>query len=135
MPERTIRVVYYTTNDGETHYRGDTVQLSDAEADRGDELGAFVGNQRQPGTDPVDAAFDNNPNPGPQGPIDEGGAPGGDQTVVSEMSDEEIDALTGQALDDAVEQAGIDASTGGSLSDGSLSADEKRDALKAQNAE
>jgi len=134
MPERTIRVVYYTTADGDIYQRGDTVDLSDEEADRGDELGAFTGNQRQPGTDAIESAFDNNPSITPTLPLPED-APGGDQTVVSEMTDDEIDGLTGQALEDAIEQAGIDSSKGGTLSDGSMSADEKRAALKTLNAD
>lgn len=49
------------------------------------------------------------------------------------LSNEQIDALSGEQLDSALEDAGIDASTGGSLRDGSLSVDEKREALKASN--
>jgi hypothetical protein len=40
--------------------------------------------------------------------------------------------LTGDDLDAAVSKAGIDTSKGGSLADGSMSADEKRAALKAR---
>lgn len=47
---------------------------------------------------------------------------------------EEIDALSGDDLDQAVAAAGIDASTGGSKSDGGLNAAEKRAALKAKLA-
>lgn len=43
---------------------------------------------------------------------------------------DDIDALSGKELDEAVEAAGIDASTGGSKSDGGLTADEKRTALR-----
>lgn len=42
---------------------------------------------------------------------------------------DEIAALSGSDLDNAINDAGIDASTGGSRADGSLSAQEKRDAL------
>ena len=48
---------------------------------------------------------------------------------------DETDHLSGQALQRACEDAGIDTSTGGSLADGSMSADEKRAALKAARTE
>lgn len=44
---------------------------------------------------------------------------------------DEIAALTGSDLDQAIADAGIDASTGGSTASGALSASEKRDALTA----
>ena len=44
--------------------------------------------------------------------------------------DDGIDKLTATELDAALIEAGIDSSSGGSLKDGSLSADEKRGALR-----
>jgi hypothetical protein len=110
MPERTISVLYYTGLDGTVYDQGDTVDLSDEDAKRGDELGAFEG------TGPFVGGTDITGTVTP---------PRG-----SALSDDEIDALSGDDLDREVEEAGIDASTGGSLADGSLSADEKRAALK-----
>lgn len=104
MPKRTIAVVYYTTLDGEVHQRGEKVDMSTEEAERGDALNAFEGAKHQP-----------------------------DLVVPAEMSHDQIDALSGADLDTTVEMAGIDASTGGSLASGQMSADEKRDALKASN--
>lgn len=44
MPKRTIAVVYYATAEGRTYPRGTEVELSDAEAARGDKLRAFAEN-------------------------------------------------------------------------------------------
>jgi hypothetical protein len=46
---------------------------------------------------------------------------------------EQIDSLTGEELQAACDEASINTSTGGSLSGGALSADEKRAALKAHH--
>jgi hypothetical protein len=59
--------------------------------------------------------------------MDQPGENGGDD---ASLSGDDIDSLQGDELDAAVSAAGIDATTGGSRSDGSLSADEKRDALR-----
>lgn len=53
---------------------------------------------------------------------------------ASSLSDQEIDQLSGTQLDEACAQSGIDTSQGGSLSNGAMSAEEKRQALKAANA-
>src|ERR1700749_1751789 len=115
MPERTIKVLYYTTMDGETYDQGEKVNLDAAEIERGDELGAFEESESEgpPSNDLIAPPM------------------GGTPTTPGEMSDDDIDALTGEQLDDAVEAAGIDASQGGSLAGGKMSADEKRAALKA----
>lgn len=52
------------------------------------------------------------------------------QTAAGATETDAIDALSGKELDQAVEEAGIDASTGGSKSDGGLTAEEKRAALR-----
>jgi hypothetical protein len=52
-----------------------------------------------------------------------------------EPEGDEFDRLFGDELDEAITEAGIDASTGGSLKDGSLSAAEKREALRKHAAE
>lgn len=54
----------------------------------------------------------------------------GNQADGGGLDDDAIDELTGDDLDEAVKNAGIDPSKGGSLADGSLSADEKRQALR-----
>lgn len=48
---------------------------------------------------------------------------------------DDISALSGEELDKQVAEAGIDASTGGSKSDGGLTADEKRAALRQARGE
>jgi hypothetical protein len=132
MPNRTIKLVFYTDENGRVWRRGDDAQLSELDAERYDRL---AGDRSSSSQD----LLDNSPR---QGGINtpQGGGPGtavGSEDLTgltpSEMSDEQIDQLSGQALDDAVEMAGIDASEGGSLADGGLSADEKRAALKASN--
>lgn len=145
MPERTIKAVFYNYVDdddvGHTAYRDETLDFTEQEAARGDRLGAFYG------TDPAvsdasGAAFNNTGLQGGVntnvGRIPEDNVPPSTEAaegiVPSELTDDQIDQLSGQALDDAVEAADIDASEGGSLSDGSLSADEKRDALKSRSA-
>lgn len=47
---------------------------------------------------------------------------------------DEFDRLTGADLDDALDNAGIDPSSGGSRADGSLNAAERRQALREHNA-
>lgn len=115
MPERTIRFVFYNYEDENgsirTAHRGETVDLSEAEIARGEAFGAFEGSAD---TEPGGA-----------------GDSGSEGVVPSELTDEQIDDLSGSALDDACEMAGIDTTTGGSLSNGGLSAAEKRDALRA----
>jgi|SRR4051794_33439787 hypothetical protein len=134
MPERTIKLVFYTALDGQLHPRGAKADLSDEDAARYDRLLA----DSQPTSL---AGIDNSPRQGgvntPQGsgPGTQAGGEDLDGLTPSEMTDEQIDGLSGQALDDAIEMAGIDASQGGSLSNGGLNADEKRAALKAKNAE
>lgn len=54
-----------------------------------------------------------------------------DDTSDTDPDGDEIDNLQGDDLDNAIHEAGIDPSTGGSRQDGSLSAQEKRDALRA----
>lgn len=130
MPERKIKAVFYNYVDevgnGRTATRGETVNLSADEAARGDGLNAFDG-QKSMASDPA-AGMDTNARQG--GINTAGGAPEAD-TVPSEMTAEQIDGLSGDGLDNALEAADID-NVGGSLADGSLSADEKRAALKAQ---
>jgi hypothetical protein len=180
MPERTIRHVFYTTTEGQQYMRGETVDLSDEEAARGDSLGSFEVEEGQSlpeysgGLSPHDGPMvgtqdlQNNPNvqaymanrpPGPgydsvvldpevereqlrarlaeleaadEDEEDEAVIPGPEPG--DDLTDEEIDRLQGDELDRHVEAANIDATTGGSRADGSLSAEEKRQALKQHNA-
>jgi hypothetical protein len=131
MPQRTISTVWYTyrDEDGRTHTaaRGETVDLTEKEAKRGDALGAFKGKEAEVATG---AVIDDNAR---QGGVNTsaGAADSSGQTVPSELTDEEIDALSGSDLQNACEAAGIDTDSGGSLANGGLSADEKRDALRA----
>jgi hypothetical protein len=135
MPEVTIKHLYYTALDGQTYNQGETVDLEKEDVERGTELGAFEGTEAE--SDPVAAAFPNSPgDPGgtaysSEGPdaedeqIHEGDqAPSEESqpTVSAELSDEEIDSLKGQELDDALEDAGIPAAN--------RSAAEKRQVLK-----
>jgi hypothetical protein len=113
---------------GRTAYRGeelDSSDLAEGEADRLERAGAF----KSEGTDAVNAAFNNNPRQGGSNAIG-AGATGDDEATGDGPTDKEIDALSGDELDQAVRDAGIDPDEGGSLSDGSMSADEKRAALK-----
>lgn len=63
----------------------------------------------------------------------EGVGPSPSNVIGEETASPDSDAiasLKGDDLDDAVEAAGIDASTGGSNQDGSMNAEEKRQALR-----
>jgi hypothetical protein len=142
MPERTIKTVYYTTLDGTLISRGATVDLSEEDAARYDSLAVvpqsrkgYLNDESVHGGVHTDAGG----GPGTVASGDplpvEGDADNVEGLTPSEMTDVQIESLSGKPLDDAVEMAGIDPSSGGSLADGSLSADEKRAALKAQNAE
>lgn len=131
MPQRKIALVFFNYKDENGRVcsaaRGDVVDLPEEEAKRGDAIGAFSGQ------DPVASdnltTFTNN---GKQGGVHTIVAP--EAVVPSELSDEQIDSLSGEALENACEMASIDTSEGGSLANGGLSADEKRAALKAANA-
>lgn len=57
------------------------------------------------------------------------------ESIEGEQTSPSADELTGDDLDDRADELGIDTSTGGSLSDGSMSADEKRAAIKAAEDE
>jgi hypothetical protein len=48
MPKRTVTFAYYTEKDGTVHPFGSTPDLSDEEAKRGDELGAFEESDNEP---------------------------------------------------------------------------------------
>jgi hypothetical protein len=145
MAEREVRLVYiawmkkpqgdYDEPSQQMAMSGEKVNTSDlakGEEERLDALGAFtdspdveVDSQRQYFGPPVEKDPESGlPHEGPPAESVAG-------TVPSELSDDQIDSLTGSDLDDACEAAGIDTDKGGSLSDGALSADEKRDALKA----
>jgi hypothetical protein len=135
LVKRTVSNVFHKYRDEQgrrrTAWRGDELLLTPEEAARGDALGAFEGTQAD--RDPVAEYLDNGTKQGGEHTTigarsDAGGSEG---VVPSELTDEQIDALTGRALDDACEMADIDTSVGGSLADGSLSADEKRAALRA----
>jgi hypothetical protein len=137
---------------GKTAYRGELLDpetLADGELARLERHKAFADQQGQGESDAVNAAFNNSskqggsarvdPDPdeftgdGPLDPV--GDVPPEDDPEVdglNAVTDEMIDALSGAVLDQAVTDAGLDASKGGSLADGSLSADEKRAALKAE---
>lgn len=133
MAERTIKVVFFTTLDGEVLPRGTTADLSDGDVERGDSLGAFEGgtavspDQRVGGApgDPGGHRFSH------EGSADDTPSEDPDGVVASELTDEQIDELSGDALDEACEQAGIDITVSGSLANGGLSSSEKRVALKA----
>jgi hypothetical protein len=151
MAEKTVRMVYiawWTKPDDEgfsvqemtmAGYTVDTDDMADGEFERLDELGAFTDSPDVP-PDSMVQYFG-----APQQKDPESGLPHGEPNVdvatassesaeglmPVDMTDEQIDDLTGDDLDDACDAAGIDTSSGGSLSDGSLSADEKRAALKA----
>jgi len=145
----------------QTAFRGETVDtagISEREMERLHRNGAFEGDER-PTNRSLAAAYaeadaqssllkaaslDDVPEPGvdPETGVEHAGPPdedadGGEAlpegTVASELTDEQIDGLSGSQLDEACAQAGIDTSTGGSLSDGSMSAAEKRAALKEQS--
>lgn len=135
LVERTIDVVFYSTNTGETYDFGEDVLLTEEEAARGDALGAFKGQRTaRPGVDMEILPADKRPagNPGDPGGDPSLGVVGDDDdgTGADPLTDEEIEALSGDDLDAAATQAGIDATTGGSLQGGALSADEKRHALR-----
>ncbi len=123
MPKRIIRVVYFTTLDGMVHNRGEEVDLSQEDCDRGDSLGAFRDNPIAPGAEGmvqsslVEPLTPERPDTLP--------------TVATELTPDEIDSLTGTQLDDACSQEGLDTTTGGQLAGGKWTADEKRAALKA----
>ncbi len=53
-----------------------------------------------------------------------------EEDPISTPEPDEVEGLQGEELDEAIKAAGIDASKGGSLQDGSMSADEKRSALQ-----
>jgi hypothetical protein len=161
-PEATIKAGFFTHAEG-VAMKGQTVNLSDEEYERGKEAGAFEDAPIH--TDALEAAFGENDGGASVGEnAPEGAEPPGDADVEVGEEDPEsgplapdspnppsvggptnveafeeaiqgesaknVDDLKGEALDKAVADAGIDASKGGSLSDGSLSADEKRAALK-----
>lgn len=128
MPKRTIQAVYMILADGTVAHRGEEHNLSAADVARGEEHGAFA-KGGPAASDALEGATGRNTPT--QGGLDPSTVPGGDATVPSELSDEQIDALTGDDLDAAAEAAGIDTESGGSLSTGGLSADEKRAALRA----
>lgn len=163
MPEKTIAVQFFTYSGGRVAFKGQTVDLSDEDAARGDSLGAFEDSEATPGTDALAGAFgtgegretqkledqgNDNANVGndvaypeglsstggaaetPQGPTGQGSQPGPGASAVTA---EQIDSLTGEELQAACDEASINTSTGGSLSGGALSADEKRAALKAHH--
>jgi hypothetical protein len=74
------------------------------------------------------------PNEAPE-PQGTSGASQEEQRAVQEGNGgDDIDRLSGDALDKAVADAGIDASKGGSRADGGLNADEKRAALRAKRS-
>jgi hypothetical protein len=147
MPERTIRLLYYTNSaTGESYAQGEKVDLSDEEAERGDALYAFE-ESPDPADDPDRDAVQafskgagvNTGDPGQHNYSAEGG--GSDQlpadvprdiqpTVPAELTDDEIDQLSSAQLDDALEEVGIDPSVGGSKAGGGMTVDEKRAALK-----
>jgi hypothetical protein len=126
---RKIKVGFVNYRDaegvGRSAYRGDeldTSNLADGELDRLERAGAFDGSGV---TDPVEAGYGDNRSR-------VGGNPPDETTFTGEpLTDEQIDELKGDDLDEAVRQAGIDPDEGGSLADGSLSADETRAALTA----
>jgi hypothetical protein len=140
MADRTIKAVYYPYRNadgfGRVVYRGDPIpdDMTDREKARGERLGAFSDSEVEMHSDAL-AGIDNNPKQGggntPGGKVAEHELAG---VAPSELTDQQIDQLSGKALDDAMEMAGIDTTQGGSLADGSLSADEKREALKDDNA-
>jgi hypothetical protein len=149
MAERTVKAVFvnYTDEDGVARraLRGGTVtNISEEEADRLAQYGAWEGVGPAP-SDAKGAAF---PNSGQSGGVHStvgariapdaslattiGPTPAGTDPMASELSDDQVDALTGDDLQSVAEQLNIDTSTGGSLQDGSMSADEKRAAIKAE---
>jgi hypothetical protein len=139
MGKRTVKAVFFNSRSAGLVRRGESADFSKEDIERGERLGAFSDETE---SDSLRTAFTTS-GPGDPGgehhSAENGGAGDGngsgvDAIVPSELTDEQIDNLTGQQLDDAVEAAGIDASTGGSRQDGSLSAEEKRAALKAANA-
>ena len=156
MPERTVKAQFFTYAGGRVATRGQTVDFSEEDAARGDALGAFeeseapVGGEGHPdaltgafggteGNDPESGLPRTNDNANthndvayPEGVSSTGGA-GNAPAAAAAPTAESIDALSGDDLDNAVAEAGIDASTGGSLKDGGLTADEKRAALKAHH--
>lgn len=107
-------VMYYTGGDGTLYRRGQ--ELPPEEVERATSLGAIAG-EAPPESGSLEGAFP------PAGEVE-------DFTPPDDAPDE-IDSLTGDDLDAACEAAGIDFTTGGSLKDGSMSAEEKRAALKA----
>jgi hypothetical protein len=141
MPERTIRVLYYTALDGSTHNQGEVVDLDDKDVERGDKFQAF---EESDPVEPPDAVQSfskgvgvNTGDPGQpgfsaeNGGVDEPNIPDEVQpTVASELTPEEIDQLSSAQLDDALEELGVDTSQGGSKASGGLTVDEKRAALK-----
>jgi len=159
---QALFVNYMVTNDDgvkvpTSAFRGDTIDASnidDKELERLHNNGAFEGD-KPPTNRSLQAAYadadrraqvlraaslddvPDEPGVDPETGVPHAGAPepeeGSLPAVPSEMTDEEIDSLSGTQLDEACEQAGIDTSSGGSLSSGAMSADEKRQALKDQS--
>jgi hypothetical protein len=151
MPTRKITAVYFTDENGTLHSRGSEPNLSEADAKRLDSVMETLApsslrdyldaNGRQGGVNtaigggPGTAVGDGSGHPASRISTSESTA----GLVPSEMTDEQIDGLSGKELEDAVEMAAIDSSQGGSvagfdaLADGGMSADEKRAALKAAN--
>lgn len=113
MPKRKIKVLFYLASDGQEYMRGEEVDLSEEETARGDKLNAFETDQQ------VDTREASDPEPEPE-------------PEIEEVTDEQIAALSGDDLDAAVRDIGVDPETGGSLRGGGKSVDEKRAALTAE---
>lgn len=112
MPKRKIKVLFYLATDGQEYQRGEEVDLSEEEVERGDKLNAF-----ETDGDEAKASASPEEEPAPE---------------LEELTDEQIDALSGDDLDAEVRDAGVDPETGGSLKGGAKSVGEKREALAAE---
>lgn len=112
MPKRTIKVQFYMTSDGQEYMLGEEADLSQEEVDRGEKLNAFETDE-----DAREAEVEEEEE---------------EASDLENLTDEEIAALSGDDLDAAVREAGVDPETGGSLKDGGKSVDEKRAALTAE---
>jgi hypothetical protein len=90
MPKRTVTFAYYTEKDGTVHPFGSTPDLSDEEAKRGDELGAFEESDNEP---VVGALTPGEGNLNVQTPATHVGKEGltGTRTVVPELENSEPD--------------------------------------------
>jgi hypothetical protein len=139
MPKVTIRSVWAQVptdfdEDGKVsaariYNQGEEVDVSDDAKAWLDKTGAIEGSDASLPDALEDAGFTGDSALSPPGaPVGSDEMP----TLAGFATDDEIDQLSGVALDDACEQAGIDYTAGGSLQDGSMSAAEKRDALKAR---